>query len=168
MKLTSLDIENYKFGKALRGYSKDEVDNFLITVAQEFQNLVAENNRLKDEIFALKRMVEDYHAREKGLHDMIYSAQRFHEDMKSKSKQEEEMILKEARIKAEKLLDQAQMQVDRIEKEISELKIERDAFERRFRDLLEGQLQLLDTRKEEEGWKDSLRFIRKRKESTGE
>jgi len=165
MKITPLDIENHKFGREIRGYNREEVDNLLNAVAQELQNLTADNARLKDEIFALKRMVDDYHDREKSLQEMIYSAQLFYEDMKTRSRQEEELILKEARIKAEKLFDQAQQQVERIEKEISELKIERDMYERKLRDLLESQLKLLDAHKEEEEWKDSLRFIRKRKDA---
>ncbi|MEW5805869.1 MAG: DivIVA domain-containing protein [Acidobacteriota bacterium] len=168
MKLTPMDIEHHKFHRELRGLKREEVEDFLRTVAQELQNLIAENGRLKDEIFALRSMVDDYRSREKNLQEMIYSAQRFYEDMKNKTKQEEELILKEARIKAEKLLDQAQMQVESLEKEILTLRLERDSFDRQIRDLLESHLSLLDSKKEEGEWKDRLRFIRRRKNNEEE
>lgn len=164
MKITPLDIESQKFKKALRGYQKYEVDQFMQSVAEELQARVAENSRLKDEIFGLKSSLDDFRSREKSLQEMIYSAQQFHEDVKNKTKQEEELILKEAKMKAEKLLDQAQMQVERIEREIMQLRLERDSFERKLRELIEDHQKRLDANKEEVDWKDRLRFIRRHNE----
>ncbi len=165
MKITPLDIENHTFKKVLRGYNKYEVDQFMRSIAEELQTRIAENSRLKDEVFGLKGAIEDYRAREKSLQEMIYSAQKFYEDMKKKTKQEEDLILKEAKMKAEKLLDQAQMQVERIEREITQLKLERDSFARQMRELIDDHLKRLDANNEEVNWKDRLRFIRRAKDS---
>jgi cell division initiation protein len=161
MKITPLDIENHKFKKAWKGYSMYEVDQFMKSIAEEFQAHIAENSRLKDEIFDLKSALDDFRSREKNLQDMIYSTQKFHEDMKNKTKHEEELIIKEAKLKAEKLLEQAQIQVERIERETTQLRLERDSFERKLRELIEDHLNRLEANTEEADWKDRLKFIRR-------
>ena len=168
MKITPLDIENHKFKTTLRGYNKYEVDQFMKSIAEELQTRIVESGRLKDEIFGLKSSLDDFRSREKNLQEMLYSAQKFYEDIKNKTKQEEELILKEAKLKAEKLLEQAQMQVERIERETTQMRLERDSFERKLRDLIEDHLKRLEASKEETDWKDRLRFIRRRGEGDEE
>ena len=40
--ITAMEIRNQQFRKAVRGYSEDEVRNFLIRIAQDYENLYSE------------------------------------------------------------------------------------------------------------------------------
>jgi cell division initiation protein len=72
------------------------------------------------------------------------------------------MLIKEARIKAERLLEQAQDQLATLESEIGQARLERDTFENRLRSIIEEHVSLLDLRKHERNDKDNLRFLRRR------
>ena len=50
MKLTPLDIQQQQFRTALMGFDKKEVDTFLDLLANDVEELVRENNALKDEL----------------------------------------------------------------------------------------------------------------------
>ncbi|MCL5046489.1 MAG: DivIVA domain-containing protein, partial [Actinobacteria bacterium] len=55
--LTPLDIHNKEFKKVFRGYSEEEVDEFLDEVTRDFESLIKENSSLKDELAeALKKV----------------------------------------------------------------------------------------------------------------
>ena len=47
--LTSADIHNKEFGWSFRGYNEDEVDAFLDEIVNDFDLLVRENERLREE-----------------------------------------------------------------------------------------------------------------------
>ena len=47
MKLTAIDINNKEFKRGLRGYSVEEVDEFLDQVVENYEELYKENSRLK-------------------------------------------------------------------------------------------------------------------------
>ena len=48
MKLTPMDINNKEFKRALRGYSADEVDEFLDQIVENYEELYKENANLKE------------------------------------------------------------------------------------------------------------------------
>ena len=47
MKLTPMDINNKEFKKGIRGYSVEEVDEFLDEVVENYEEVYKENSRLK-------------------------------------------------------------------------------------------------------------------------
>ena len=54
-------------------------------------------------------------------------------------------------MKAERLLQQSQDQLSRLEDEVGQARLEADAFERRLRGAIEQHLELLDLRKAKRG-----------------
>jgi cell division septum initiation protein DivIVA len=83
-------------------------------------------------------------------------------DLKERSKAEADLLIKEARFKAERVLEQAQDQLQALENEIGRLRLEKDAFESRLRAAIDEHLSLLDLRKQEKADIDNLRFLRRR------
>ena len=160
--LTAMDIEKRGFTRKMRGYDPDEVRLFLQSVAEEMGGLNLENAQLREEAGHLKERLEEYRDRERMLQETLISAQRMAEDVKERSNKEGQLLVKEARIKAERLLEQAQDQLAKLESEISHLKLERDTFEKRIRGAYEEHLSLLDLRKQETSELDNLRFLRRR------
>jgi cell division initiation protein len=106
--------------------------------------------------------LEDFKERERTLQETLVTAQMMSADMKERAKSESELLIKEARFKAERVLEQAQDQVKALENEIGRLRLERDAFENRLRAAIEEHLSLLDLRKQEKADIDNLRFLRRR------
>jgi cell division initiation protein len=161
-RLTAMDIEKQTFTRKMRGLDPDEVQLFLRAVADELGRLNLENQQLAEETAELRERVDEYKDRERALQETLVTAQMMSADLKVKSKAEADLLVKEARFKAERLLEQAQDQLQALENEIGRLRLEKDAFENRLRAAIEEHLSLLDLRRQEKADTDNLRFLRRR------
>lgn len=161
-RIVAMDVENQEFSSRLRGYDPEEVRLYLRSVAEEIERLTLENGTLREETGALKQRLEEFRDRERSLQETLITAQKMAQDLKEKSRTESDLMLKEARLKTERILEQAQDQLARIEAEIGRAKLERDAFENRLRNTIEEHLSLLDLRKQDRAELDNLRFLRRR------
>ena len=161
-RLTAMDIEKQAFTRKMRGYDPDEVQLFLRAVSEEVERVNLENASLSEEAGTLRQRLDEFKDRERTLQETLVTAQMMSSDLKDRSKAEAELLVKEARFKAERLLEQAQDQLHALENEIGRLRLERDAFEARLRTAIEEHLALLDLRKQENADNDSLRFLRRR------
>lgn len=161
-RLTAMDIEKQEFTRKMRGFDPDEVQLFLRAVAEEIERVNLENASLSEEAGTLRQRLDEFKDRERTLQETLVTAQMMSSDLKDRSKAEAELLVKEARFKAERLLEQAQDQLHALENEIGRLRLEKDAFETRLRTAIEEHLALLDLRKQENADNDSLRFLRRR------
>lgn len=161
-RLTAMDVEKQEFAAKMRGYDREEVRLFLRSVGEEIERLNLENGVLKEEIGHLRDRLEDFRARERTLQETLLTAQRMAAELKDRSEKEAELLVKEARLKAERSLECAQDQLEKIDAEIGRARLERDAFENRVRSGIEEHLALLDLRKKERGQRDNLLFLRRR------
>ena len=57
MRVTPLEIRQKTFEKHFRGYDKDEVNGFLLTLSQEWERIVDENKELRIKLEATDREV---------------------------------------------------------------------------------------------------------------
>ena len=161
-RLTAMDIEKQAFTRKMRGYDPDEVQLFLRAVAEEIERVNLENATLTEAAGVLRQRLDDFKDRERTLQETLVTAQMMSTDLKDRSKAEAELLVKEARFKAERLLEQAQDQLHALENEVGRLRLEKEAFETRLRAAIEEHLSLLDLRKQENADNDSLRFLRRR------
>ena len=162
MAFSPIDIEKQKFNRKLRGFDPAEVKTFLTALAEDAARLIAEKNSLADERKGLVRQIEDHRQRERAIQQTLAAMRELSDKMKEDSRKEGDLILREARLKADQLLDQARGEVSRIETQISQLKIERDTFEDRLRLVIDEHQRLLIQRHQDTDWQDRLKFIRKR------
>lgn len=149
MALTPLDIHNKEFRKGFRGYVEDDVDEFLDEVVKEFENMLKENVRLKDEIEKMTGQVENYRQLEKTLHNTLIVAQSTAEEVKAAAKKEADLIIREAEISAGKIIEEAYDKVRQIVSENEEIRRQAQIMKTRLRTLLQAQLELLGTADEE-------------------
>ncbi len=161
-RMTAMDVERQEFHARVRGYDREEVRMFLRAVAEEVGRLHLENGMLREEIGHVKQVSEDLRSRERTLQETLVTAQRMASDLKERAQKDAELVGKEARIKAERLLEQAQDQMAAIEGEINRTRLERDAFENRVRSCIEEHLALLDMRKSERAQRDNVLVLRRR------
>ena len=145
MKITPLDIQQQQFRVRFRGFDMVEVDNFLDLAANEFEELLRENNRLKEEDRQKAEKIQQLERAERDLRNALISAQQIIEEMKNQARKEGELIIEEAKGNARKILQTAQGQAIQIETEIARLQRQRAEFQASLKSILEMHLSLLET-----------------------
>ncbi len=144
MKLTPLDIKKQEFKKAMRGYDPIEVETFLEMVAEEYEAVIREKNSLQDEALKLKTQLRDYQNVEKALQDTLMTAQQSIAESRQNSQRQANLIVREAEIKAEKILEDAKIKLAELKNELVLVKSQKESFARRLRHLLTSQIDLID------------------------
>jgi len=148
--LTPLDIHNKEFKRCFRGYSEEEVDEFLDRVIKDYEKLYHDNNELKETIEQLNSKLEHYQQIETTLHNTLVIAQETAEEVKMNAKKETELIIKEAEIRAQKMIDEAMLKVKRAMAEYEDLRKHIQVFRSRQKALLQAQLDMLTKAEEAE------------------
>lgn len=137
MKLTPLDIHHQEFRRSIRGYDDKEVDDFLDTVADEFERLFKENIDLSERIEAANEKVRSYQQLETTLHNTLVSAQRSAEEIVATAREEAAGILRDADLKAKEVIHDALTQKQRMTGELVRIKEAEEQFRARFARMLE-------------------------------
>jgi len=144
VKLTPLDIRKQEFKKSMRGFDPEEVEAFLIMVADEMELLLREKNQLNDELIKLRTQLRDYQQVEHTLRDTLMKATNTVEESRMNSLREAELRIHEAELQAEKIIEQAKEELQELRSEINLVKAQKESFSRRLRHLLQSQIELLD------------------------
>ncbi len=145
MRMTPLDIQSHRFGRRLSGLDPDEVASFLRMVAEDYEELLRDNETLSDRIRRLEARVEELASREQVLQDTLVSAQSMSEDMRKAALKEAEVTLSEAEVKAEKILDAAHRRASRLAEEIREMGGLRTRLATALRATIDTHLSLIDS-----------------------
>jgi cell division initiation protein len=144
MEFSPLEITQREFGRKFRGYDPEEVQTFLEQIAEEMTRLLQEATDRAGQIQRLEAQVRANQEREDSLRNTLVTAQKMTEDMKGNAKREADLILKEAEIKAERLLEQAHRKLAQVQGEIAELVRQRELYVSKMRGLIKSHLELLD------------------------
>ncbi len=150
MRITPLDIQQKQFPVRFRGFDIEEVYAFLELVREEMEDLIRENGNLKEHIQRLESQVKEYRDMESTLRETLMTTQQIVEEYRNNAKREAEMIIKEAELKAEKMLMEAQEKAVKIHEDIMDLKGIRQHFKEELRRLIESHLRMLEFDKERE------------------
>ena len=148
--ITPLDIQNKEFKKVIRGYKESEVDEFLDKVIVDYEKIYRENIELKDKIALLNEQIDKYTNLEKTLNNTLIVAQNAAEEVGANAHKKAELTIKEAELKASKIIEDANMEVLRIRREYEEMKKQLHIFKTRFRTLLQAQLESIAERIDDE------------------
>lgn len=158
MKISSIDIQRQKFQVKLKGYDQEEVRNFLITVAEQIEERSRENDVYKQEIDRLRESLTDYEDRDRILKNTLVTAQQTSEAMLANTKKEAELIVKEAEFKATKIMEHAQNQALRIQKDMLDLKLQRKVLQDKIQTSIQIMQKILEYQKEEEKAAEKVTF----------
>jgi len=139
MKITPLDIQQQQFkGKMLGGLDPDDVDAFLQSVASELENLIRENNELKEEQARRNREFVEMAEKEKDLRETMLAAQRITEEMKANAQKEASLIVSEAELRGERIVMDAERQLGNLKARIEEVRRQKIQFESSLKNLLDS------------------------------
>lgn len=148
MKITPLDIQQQQFRVKFRGFDMVEVDNFLDLLANEWEELLRENNRLKEEDRLKGERIEELKGAERDLKNALVSAQQICEDLKNNARKEGELIIEEAKGNARKILEDTQTQAIQLQNEVSQLHRQREEFKASLKSTVDMYLRLLESDRE--------------------
>ena len=142
--ITPYDIETKEFSKTLRGFNPDEVDEFLGEVYLTLQQLLNENEMLKERVNTLNKDMEKYHNSEKSVANTIESAKKLMNDISESAERRAEIIIKNAQLDAEVIQRDAKESIVRMTEEGERLKQRVNRYKERYRQLLEDELSQLE------------------------
>ena len=148
MKITPLDIQQQKFKIRFRGFDPQEVDLFLEQIADAFESLLKENEKLQEEILRLENESQGYKKREETFKRALLNSQKVLEQMKENAQKSSELIIAEAEVKAEKILNKAHNRLAQLHEDIAELKRQRMQIEVQIGAIIEAHTKLLEMGKE--------------------
>ena len=144
MKLTPMDVKNKEFRKGLRGYSIDEVDDFVEEVVDSYEELYKENSKLKESLSRANEKIEHYEKIEVTIQNTLVLAQNAADQAKQSSEKQAELIISHANESAQRILDKAHSDVVAVNDEYERVKGEFIKFRAKFRGFMNTQLQTFD------------------------
>ncbi|MGD9559649.1 MAG: DivIVA domain-containing protein [Oscillospiraceae bacterium] len=140
--MTSQDIRTVTFEPAKKGYRPEDVDDFLMKVADTIDGLVAERNAAiaekdaavaakedtESKMYILAEKAEEYRGQEDILKTALINAQRMGETVVHEAKQKADQMLREATGQAELLRQKAEVEIDREHQTLERLVAEVSRF----------------------------------------
>jgi cell division initiation protein len=153
--LTVLDIETVSFNKALRGYSPEEVEEFLEKVGESIQAYSEKVKALEKQIAHMEDQLKEYQEIKTSLQDALVLAQKSAEERISNAENKAEVILAEADAKGHRIVAEAKEQADAYKRDIERLRQVRYQFVGEFKGLISkfgsmlNAMETPQTRKEE-------------------
>lgn len=153
--MESDELRYKEFKRSVRGYSPDEVDDLLDSVADELDGLRAERDRLTGELEEARDRIEQYESlegsiratltqAEKAASEYQEAARRDAEATTEAARREAEVVIHDAEASARRMLADSSAKVERVRGSYEALRETRSSFDADLRRLLQGYLQLLD------------------------
>lgn len=161
MRLTPQEIVNQRFPVKFKGFDIDEVTAFLNQVAESAEAEFQEKEELKMKLEKMKETLQRLEKREDVLRDTLVAAQKFSAEIKGNAQREAELIIKEAEMKAEEIVGNAQRRQMEVREEIKNLVFRRREIEIDIVQLLESLKELIETYRKEDREYDKIEIISK-------
>ncbi len=144
MKLTPLDIKKQDFKRTMRGVDPEEVHAFLQMVADQWQNVSEENDRLERQIIELESKLTHYKQVEEAMQEALKTARQSSKQTLETAKTKAKGIVEEAVAAATRIQKQAEDEKYRLRREIERIRSRRAEVIARLRALLNSELAILD------------------------
>ncbi len=158
-----------KFSRVLRGYDPEEVNNFLDKVIEKVESMVSEIeakdkkivelsnldkqtkekynlelNKLKQENLTLTSKIAQFERMEENLKRAILMAEKTSEQIKLTAYQERDIIVTDAKKNANRIVNEALLKAEEVQKETDTLRRNIIIFKRRLKEALSTQAELIE------------------------
>jgi DivIVA domain-containing protein len=144
MRVTPLDIIQKQFPASRRGYDSDEVRTFLEEVRETMEDLLKENQRLREQIARRDAEISELRESEHEVKETLLIARRVSEDMERTARREVDVMIGEARLESERIMMSATDERREIQAEIVRTRGQRAQLRAELRAILETHSQLLE------------------------
>jgi len=128
MKYTPRDLQRREFDTSFRGLNADQVYEFLREIAADLEDLLQENQLLKNELMEHRDRILQYHDQDRIFKETLMQAQKTRDEWMDSAQREADLMHKEARFKSDELIRAAQEEVAKMEIQLRGMKLERVRF----------------------------------------
>jgi cell division initiation protein len=129
MKVTPLDLRQQRFQTTMRGYDRGEVNAFLAEAAEDYENALRDNERLRQEMAKSEAVLNEHRGQEKNLRNTLLTAQKLADEIRESAERDAGRILREAEGRSDLLLQKCQARVEEVQREIDGLRMKRREVE---------------------------------------
>ena len=129
-----------KFNNSFPGYNKKEVNSFVSNVTIEYESMLNNLKSRDKEIEVLKKELENYKNLEGTLNRAILIAEETTQNIKKTTFDESRIIIEDAKKNASRIINNALIKAEKVEQEADNLKKQVEQYKRRYKSLLESQL----------------------------
>ncbi|MCR5834258.1 MAG: DivIVA domain-containing protein [Selenomonadaceae bacterium] len=151
--LTPMEIHDHEFKKSFRGYSENEVDDFLDIVVRDFEQLLRDKEQLQQMLKTNDKELAHYRSLEKTLNETLMVAQRTSDEIIGAAKKNAEELRENAKTEcknmrdkaeheAKQMLDSANAKRDAVLQEYDKFVRDKNAFLMKLRTILESELSI--------------------------
>jgi len=143
-KITIIDIQHKTFKKALQGYDRTEVDQFLDELIETIEDEVQARAAAEAETADLKERISHFKAMEESLQHTLVLAQRTADEVKAAAHKEADLIKQEARMSAEREIASLADRIDESRRDLQRAVDTAEKAKSEIRSLLMSHLSLID------------------------
>ncbi len=143
-RLTPLDLRKQEFRKVMRGFDPAAVEDFRARAADELEKVVRERLALEEQLRQAQEQLATFQEREKAMNAALVSAQQLRAETREQAEREAQMIVREAEADAERRVDRARREIERLDAAAQNLARQHHAYLAALRTLVERQKAELD------------------------
>ena len=143
MNYTPNDLQNITFKKSFMGYNEDNVNDVLDKVIEDYSAYIRENIELKDKLALLNEGLQHYKTIEESLQNTLLVAQQTGEDIKKNAYDKADNILKDAEVKVQRMINEANQEVIKIRFEYEDMRKKLHIYKSKAETLLLSQLEII-------------------------
>ncbi len=133
-----------KFSTSIYGYSKSEVNSFVRDVAKEYESMLDNLKKRDAEIASLKQKLIQYQTMENTLNKALLVAEDASNQIKRMARDESKSIIDDAKRNASRIVNEALLKAEKLEQDGETLRQRIIAFKRRFKSIVETELDAID------------------------
>ncbi|ETJ99032.1 DivIVA protein [Eubacterium nodatum ATCC 33099] len=153
--ITPRDIEEKVFSSGIKGYKKEEVDQFLDEIMLDMEALISENHKQKRLLADMKKELDSAGEKEKNLMKTLERARLLMNDISASAEKRAEIIVKNAKTEAADIISEAHDSIASLKEESKTLKANIAGLKIKYKDMLTDELNKLDGKAED--WFSDLR-----------
>jgi cell division initiation protein len=142
--LTANEIRNIQFTKSVGGCKVTEVEEFIEQCAETVSELTASKAELEKKLEILADKLVEYRSDEDNIRTALLSAQKLGDTVVREAKHKAGLVLDDAKIRAEKILENAQSSISNEEGELDRIRQEVTNFKARMLSIYKEHLALID------------------------
>lgn len=141
--LTPEDVRNKSFKGGI-GFDKRDVENYMLTLSEDYETLYRSNVELKDKVTTLNQSLSHYRSMEDSIQKSMTLSEKTAEETVSAAKDQARQITGEASRKAESIVADAKEELQNLKEEIARLTDQFALFKKQYRHILDMQIQSLN------------------------
>jgi len=142
---TPNEIRNQQFSTSMRGYNKDEVENFKQNAAAALEGTRTQLVELNDKATALEARYAEIKKLEEAIKTAVVEAQKTGEQIVATARKEGELLIREAKQRRDKVISDMHDKISALETKIHDLEYTKKSLYSKMRSEIASHLKLVDS-----------------------